>query len=145
MQIGPLPQAVRGLFEATDLPSSDLVDEQIKRLFYCGTPDAPLALVGLEIYGGFALLRSLLVSLDARSLGHGPALVKRAVKHVLESGVHRAAPRAAGHPVNTRICEPMPCEFRIHAQTALGKKVAYEKTPCACQRKRPIDLDSLLS
>jgi len=41
-----------------ELPSVDLGDEQIKRFFYCGSADAPAALVGLEIYGDSALLRS---------------------------------------------------------------------------------------
>jgi amino-acid N-acetyltransferase len=87
IEIGPSPQAARGLLEAADLPSSDLGDEQIKRFFYCGSADAPSALVGLEIYGDSALLRSLVVSSGARFLGHGSALVTRAEKHALASGV----------------------------------------------------------
>jgi len=56
IEIGPSPQAARGLLEAAELPSVDLGDEQIKRFFYCGSADAPAALVGLEIYGDSALL-----------------------------------------------------------------------------------------
>lgn len=69
VEIGPSPQAAGGLLEAAHHPSSDLGDEQIKRFFYCGTAETPSTLVGLDIYDGAALLSSLVVSPDARSLG----------------------------------------------------------------------------
>src|ERR1700722_20421492 len=72
---GPAPEAARGLLAAANLPTSDLTDEQLAKFFYCGPATAPSALIGLEIYGADALLRSLAVDPTVRSKGFGSALV----------------------------------------------------------------------
>lgn len=87
MCAGPSPDAARGLLAAANLPTSDLTDEQLTSFFYCGPADKPSALVGLEIYGTEALLRSLAVDPTLRSTGLGSALVGRAEAHAANHGV----------------------------------------------------------
>jgi len=84
---GPLPEAARGLLTAANLPTSDLTDEQLTSFFYCGPAAAPSALIGLEIYGNDALLRSLVVDPTLRSAGLGSALVKHAEVHAAKRDV----------------------------------------------------------
>ena len=84
---GPSPEAAKGLLAAANLPTSDLSDEQLTTFFYCGAATAPTALVGLEIYGTEALLRSLVVDPSLRSTGLGSALVERAEAHAANQGV----------------------------------------------------------
>jgi amino-acid N-acetyltransferase len=67
-----------GLLEAEGLPTSDLADAHLEHFFFAGSDAAPTALVGLEIYGADALLRSLVVSTTTRSQGWGSALVAHA-------------------------------------------------------------------
>ena len=84
---GPLPHAARGLLAAANLPSADLSDEQLTEFFFCGPAAMPSALIGLEIYGRTALLRSLVVNAGHRSAGLGSALVRRAEQHAVANGV----------------------------------------------------------
>jgi amino-acid N-acetyltransferase len=76
-KIGERPprSSVAALLEAEGLPASDLTEAHLQHFFYAGTDGAPSALVGLEIYGQDALLRSLVVSAVARTQGLGSALV----------------------------------------------------------------------
>jgi amino-acid N-acetyltransferase len=55
--------------------------------FFCGPAPAPVGLVGLELHGASALLRSLVVAPANRSAGFGAALVERAEAHARERGV----------------------------------------------------------
>jgi amino-acid N-acetyltransferase len=94
MNSNPLPisrqpsrSAAIGLLERENLPASDLTDLHMKRFFYTGTPNAPIGMVGLEVYGTVALLRSLVVSGDARSAGIGTALVAHAEEHASSHAV----------------------------------------------------------
>ena len=84
---GPVPAAARGLLAAANLPTADLTDEQLTTFFYGGPAAAPSALIGLEIYGAEALLRSLVVDPSLRSTGLGSALVERAETHAANHGV----------------------------------------------------------
>lgn len=74
----PAPLTAVALLEAQGLPASDLTERHLEHFFFTGSEDAPNALVGLEIYGDAALLRSLVVSAAARSQGLGSALVLHA-------------------------------------------------------------------
>ncbi len=58
----------------------------MKDFFYCGPAAAPVGLVGVEMCGDCALLRSLVVTESARSTGLGRALVARAEEHARSSG-----------------------------------------------------------
>jgi amino-acid N-acetyltransferase len=53
----------------------------LEHFFFTGSDGAPSALVGLEIYGEAALLRSLVVSAAARTQGLGSALVRHAEEY----------------------------------------------------------------
>ena len=83
----PPRTAAIALLERENLPASDLTDLHLKRFFYTGGSDAPTGMVGLEVYGAVALLRSLVVNADARSAGIGTALIARAEDHASSHGV----------------------------------------------------------
>jgi phosphinothricin acetyltransferase len=74
----PPEAAVKILLTEADLPSSDVTDEHLKHFFGCGPKERLSGVVGLEIYGTVALLRSLAVAGDCRGYGHGKALVAKA-------------------------------------------------------------------
>jgi amino-acid N-acetyltransferase len=69
----PPQLSVVALLEAEGLPASDLSETHLEHFFITGSDGAPSALVGLEIYGEVALLRSLVVSAAARTQGLGSA------------------------------------------------------------------------
>jgi amino-acid N-acetyltransferase len=77
----PQQSGVVALLEAEGLPTGDLTEAHLRHFFFIGTDGAPSALVGLEIYGEDALLRSLVVSATARTQGLGSALVQRAEEY----------------------------------------------------------------
>ena len=79
------PGAAR-LLESAGLPASDLDDAQLQHFFFIGTASLPIGLVGLELYGEHALLRSLVVAPSARDGGAGTALVGHAEAHALSQG-----------------------------------------------------------
>ena len=78
--IGSRPgrHGVESLLEAAGLPSVDLTDAHLEHFFYAGEPQSPVGLVGLELHGEVALLRSLAVAPNARTVGLGSALVAHA-------------------------------------------------------------------
>ena len=82
----PSLQAATSLLTSADLPVADLSDAHMANFFYCGSAQAPIGLVGLELHGPSALLRSLVVAPGNRSAGLGSALVKRAEAHARERG-----------------------------------------------------------
>jgi amino-acid N-acetyltransferase len=84
----PLRAAAVALLERESLPASDITDLHLKRFFYTGSADAPTGIVGLEMYGTVALLRSLVVSANARSRGLGTALIAHAENHAASHGIH---------------------------------------------------------
>ena len=84
----PPRAAAIALLERVNLPAADITDQHVKSFFYTGAADAPTGMVGLEVYGTDALLRSLAVSEDARSAGIGTALLAYAEDHASSDGVH---------------------------------------------------------
>lgn len=83
----PPESGVRGLLTQANLPTSDLSPEHLEHFFGCGTEQTPKAIVGLEIYGKVALLRSLAVARDCRGIGCAKALVAEAERHARSQGV----------------------------------------------------------
>jgi amino-acid N-acetyltransferase len=83
----PPLSAAAALLGAAQLPVADLTHEHCRSFFYTGSPDAPAGLVGLELYGEVALLRSLVVSAPARGSGLGSALLGHAESHAKSMGV----------------------------------------------------------
>ena len=77
----PGRQVVETLLGAAGLPSADLTDAHLEHFFYAGRPESPVGLVGLELHGDIALLRSLAVAPGARAVGLGSALVAHAEAH----------------------------------------------------------------
>jgi amino-acid N-acetyltransferase len=75
------------LLEDAGLPASDLTDQHMHEFFYAGSATAPDAMIGVEIYGSDALLRSLVVSPALRSRGLGRLLVAKVEQYARERGV----------------------------------------------------------
>jgi len=86
--IRPRPSlaAAKSLLAAANLPVADLTESHCEHFFYWGPSTAPTGLVGLELFGDVALLRSLAVSPEVRSSGMGSALVRHAENHALSQG-----------------------------------------------------------
>jgi C_GCAxxG_C_C family probable redox protein len=78
--IGPLaePDKARPLLSACDLPSSDLAACASLQLFGCRSDAGLAGVVGVELYGPVALLRSLAVAPEYSGIGLGKALVEHA-------------------------------------------------------------------
>jgi amino-acid N-acetyltransferase len=83
----PRREDVIGLLERASLPSSDLADGDMKDFFYAGSAAAPIGIVGLQLYGPDALLRSLVVGAAHRAQGVGQKLVEHAEQHARTRGV----------------------------------------------------------
>jgi amino-acid N-acetyltransferase len=69
------------------LPISDLTEAHCDNFFFTGEAAAPTGIVGLELLGDVALLRSLVVSPALRSTGVGTALAQFAENFARESGI----------------------------------------------------------
>jgi amino-acid N-acetyltransferase len=87
IQRKPAKSAVIALLTAADLPTADLSDAHLEHFFYCGSAVDPTGLVGLELYGPTALLRSLVVKPERRSAGLGATLVAHAEAHARAQNV----------------------------------------------------------
>lgn len=79
-------QAAKVLLASAGLPTEDLSERHCEHFFYTGEADAPTGLVGLEIVGDVALLRSLVVGAENRGLGAGAALVSHAEQAARDAG-----------------------------------------------------------
>jgi amino-acid N-acetyltransferase len=66
------------MLQAQGLPVADITDELLEHFFFIGSDGSPTGLVGVEICGPDALLRSLVVAEEARTRGVGSALVQHA-------------------------------------------------------------------
>jgi amino-acid N-acetyltransferase len=88
IQPRPPTAAATALLEQSQLPASDLTDAHMEHFFYAGPREQPVGLVGLELFGPCALLRSLVVAGESRSAGLGSALIERAEAHARERGAH---------------------------------------------------------
>lgn len=86
--IHPCPQRehVVPLLERAALPTSDLTEEAMKDFFYVGPATTPVGIVGVQLYGDDALLRSLVVSPEQRARGLGQRLVEHAEQHARRQG-----------------------------------------------------------
>jgi len=75
------------LLDAEGLPTSDLTDAHLEHFFFSGLDGLPTGLIGIELYGADALLRSLVVASSARRMGVGASLVKHAEHYAASRGV----------------------------------------------------------
>lgn len=89
LTIGARPSlaAAVQLLAAAQLPTQDLTPAHCEHFFFAGSPREPTGLVGLELFGDVALLRSLVVAPERRGTGEGSALLKHAEDHARAQGV----------------------------------------------------------
>lgn len=80
--------AVRALLEMERLPASDLDERSLERFLIWRDAAAVSGVIGLEMYGDVALLRSLVVARNARGAGTGAALTQAAERLAVESGAN---------------------------------------------------------
>jgi amino-acid N-acetyltransferase len=79
--------AIRLLRDA-GLPTEDLTAAHLEHFSFIGPPTQPTGLVGLEILGGVALLRSLVVVPEYQRSGDGQRLLEHAENQSRAHGVH---------------------------------------------------------
>src|SRR5689334_8927664 len=87
--ISPRPslQAAKHLLHQARLPTEDLTAAHCDDFYFAGPASAPTGLVGLEIFGDVALLRSLVVSPETRGTGEGVRLLEHAEAQARARGV----------------------------------------------------------
>ena len=128
------------LLQAQGLPVSDITDEHLEHFFFIGSDGSPTGLVGIEIYGADALLRSLVVAETARTQGPGRSsrsacrgirsLAQRRCNispyeyggELLRASWLSACRSHAGtssNPIDSRVRQPLPGELSVHAQATL--------------------------
>ncbi len=83
----PSLDAAVQLLAAAQLPSEDLTAAHCEHFFFSGSAHKLTGLVGLELFGNVALLRSLVVASERRGTGEGAALLKHAEDHARAQGV----------------------------------------------------------
>jgi amino-acid N-acetyltransferase len=77
------------LLEAAKLPTQDLTEQHCEHFFFTGPAGAPDGLVGLELFGDVALLRSLVVADSRRNAGAGSHLLAHAEAQARAHGVRQ--------------------------------------------------------
>lgn len=87
IQASPRRSGAQRLLDSAGLPASDLTDAMLEHFFFVGTTEVPIALVGLELFGDHALLRSLVVAPSSRAAGMGSTLVDHAENYAKFRGV----------------------------------------------------------
>ncbi len=70
----PRRSTAMALLQSQGLPVSDITEDLLQHFFFVGPDGSPTGLVGLEIHGTDALLRSLVVCETARARRLGSAL-----------------------------------------------------------------------
>lgn len=83
----PPRSTAAALLQSQGLPASDITEEHLEHFFFVGSDGSPTGLVGLELYGPDALLRSLVVGENARGNGLGSILVQHAEQYAVTNRV----------------------------------------------------------
>ena len=82
----PDESAVKNLLSESSLPVADITAKHMEHFFGCGSGSKLEGVVGLELYGEVALLRSLAVAASRRGAGLGSVLVAHAERYAREQG-----------------------------------------------------------
>ena len=83
----PSEGPTKELLASCALPVADLQSAHFQHFFACGSQTSPTGVIGVELHGQVALLRSLAVAKSARSRGYGRRLVSAAEAHARTHGV----------------------------------------------------------
>jgi len=83
----PSLAGAKALLAASNLPTVDITPEHCEHFYYVGRHAEPEGLIGLEILGEVALLRSLVVAEFRRATGAGTALLEHAEREAGRAGV----------------------------------------------------------
>jgi amino-acid N-acetyltransferase len=83
----PDVSAVKQLLSASSLPIEDITAQPLQHFFGCGSGPELEGVIGLELFGAVALLRSLAVASSQRGSGVGSGLVAHAEHHARDQGV----------------------------------------------------------
>ncbi len=83
----PSETAAKQLLSESGLPIEDITAKHLQHFFSCGPGPDLEGLVGLELYGEVALLRSLVVAPNQRGSGLGSRLVEHAEHYARDRGV----------------------------------------------------------
>jgi amino-acid N-acetyltransferase len=83
----PSLQCAVQLLRQAALPTEDLTETHCDSFFFTGPASAPTGLVGLELFGDVALLRSLVVAPERRGSGEGTSLLGFAEREARARGV----------------------------------------------------------
>ena len=83
----PTREGVVRLLDSSGLPSQDVTDAMLEHFFYAGSTSNPHGVIGLELYGRTALLRSLVVIPERRQGGLATDLVRHAERYAYSHGV----------------------------------------------------------
>jgi len=83
----PNEAAVKQLLSESGLPISDITAQHLQDFFGYGSGPELEGVIGLELFGEAALLRSLAVAASRRDSGLGSRLVAHAERHAREQGV----------------------------------------------------------
>ena len=80
-------EAIQHLLSTLDLPHSDLTESHLDHFLVCRDGNDLVGVVGLEVYGTVALLRSLAVRPAYRNRGVGTRLTERIEGYADQNGV----------------------------------------------------------
>jgi amino-acid N-acetyltransferase len=83
----PSESAAKRLLVESGLPTADITATHLQHFFACSSGPDLEGLVGLELYGEVALLRSLAVAPNQRGSGLGSRLVEHAERYARARGV----------------------------------------------------------
>ena len=89
MITNPDETQVKQILQECDLPISDIGPAYLENFFAMGDDSGLFGVVGLELYGETALLRSLAVLSRHRGRGTGTQLVSQAEQYARAQGVQR--------------------------------------------------------
>ena len=78
---------IQPLLAENGLPTDDLAALDLNHFFTCRDASRTIAVIGLEVFGTDALLRSLAVQRDYRGHGCGALLLQAAETHAQQSGI----------------------------------------------------------